>query len=125
MKINLPDSFNENLRRFLQRNGYATHLQSQQDRMSFVKRIIASDYPRFHIYIEKDIKGKSYLTIHLDQKKTSYDGNHAHMGEYDSELVANEAKNIQHSIFNSLELIKQNEEIQQPKKGMLRKFFRI
>lgn len=125
MKINLPESFNENLRRFLQRNGYASHLQTQQDRLSFIKRITASDYPRFHIYIEKDLKGRSYLTIHLDQKKPSYDGSRAHMGEYDSEVVENEAKNIQHAIFNSLELTKQNEEISPQKKGFLRKIFRI
>lgn len=125
MKIPLPQNFQVNIRRFLQHNGYSSHLQMKTDRLSFIKRITSDDYPRFHIYIEKDITGKNYLTLHLDQKKPSYNSGHAHMGEYSSDIVAQEARNLQKSIFQSFEIIKQNDEIKTTKSNFFKRIFHI
>ena len=122
MKILLPDTFSVNLRQFLRRNGYASHLQTKLDRLSFVKRVTSDDFPRFHIYIEKDIRGKNYLTLHLDQKKPSYDGAHAHSGEYDGDLVRNESQALQKSIFQTHTLIQNDHEVNS-KKNLFQRLF--
>lgn len=46
-------------------------------------------YPRFHIYFEKD-----FINLHLDAKQPSYEGAAAHGGEYESSVVAEEARRI-------------------------------
>ena len=51
-------------------------------------------YPRFHIYIESEDKKNLVLTLHLDAKKPSYEGTSAHSGEYDGEVVEQEAERI-------------------------------
>jgi hypothetical protein len=39
--------------------------------------------------------GRNYVfNLHLDQKKTSYEGSHAHSGQYDGEVVDREADRI-------------------------------
>lgn len=125
MKIPLPDSFHVNLKRFLQQNGYSTHLHLKTDRLSFIKRITTDDYPRFHIYIEKDLSGKNYFTLHVDQKKPSYNSGHAHMGEYSSEIVMQEARNIQKAIFKEFKILQHNETATITKKNIFKKIFHI
>jgi len=122
MKILLPDKFSVNIRQFLQRNGYASHLQTKLDRLSFIKRLTSDNFPRFHIYIEKDLRGKNYLTLHLDQKKPSYEGTHAHSGEYDGDLVRNEAQALQKSIFQTHTLV-QNDNAEVVKKNFFQRLF--
>ena len=59
-------------------------------------------YPRFHVFLKEinspdsgSYGGKEFiLNLHLDQKKPSYGGNHAHSGEYDGEVVSEEMKRI-------------------------------
>lgn len=56
-------------------------------------RPIHGDYPRFHIYAREE-KSEIVINLHLDQKKPSYAGSHAHAGDYDSETVKEEANRI-------------------------------
>jgi len=56
-------------------------------------RSIAGDYPRFHAYITEE-KGMVNFSLHLDQKRPVYEGSTAHNGDYDSEIVQEEAKRI-------------------------------
>lgn len=56
---------------------------------SFVRRLARNDYPRFHVYIEGQ-----YINLHLDQKQASYEGFHAHSGEYDGDVVEREGERI-------------------------------
>lgn len=59
-------------------------------------------YPRFHVFLKetnspdsKSYGGKEFiLNLHLDQKKPSYSGSHAHSGEYDGDAVKEEAERI-------------------------------
>jgi len=50
-------------------------------------------YPRFHAYIKQDAK-QITINLHLDAKKQSYEGTTAHSGEYDGEIVEQEAERI-------------------------------
>ncbi len=67
--------------------GYSVDPVTKED--SWMIRLTAGLYPRFHLYVE-DRGDKVKFSLHLDQKKASYGGNHAHNAEYDGKLVAHE-----------------------------------
>ena len=81
----------------------ATYLQDR-DQVSVVRKLGMGDYPRFHLYIKpsfakaSDGQGKNgqefNFNLHLDQKKPSYKGSHAHSGEYEGELIEREVERI-------------------------------
>lgn len=62
----------------------------------------AGHYPRFHIFVKetkspdsREYGGKEFIfNLHLDQKKPSYAGSHAHSGEYSGEIIKDEAERI-------------------------------
>lgn len=103
MRILLPTDHPLNLQQFLQRAGYASHRNRLGNRLSFVKRLSAGLYPRFHLYVGKNLSGRTYFNLHLDQKQPSYLGAHAHSGEYDGPLVANEAERL-HQLLQAVAL---------------------
>ena len=81
--------------------GYKPAYFQDDGEFSIVRQLGKNDYPRFHIYIKElnnspeEISEKVLVfNLHLDQKKVSYTGSHAHSGEYDGELVEKEAKRI-------------------------------
>ncbi|MFA6409965.1 MAG: hypothetical protein WCW26_00100 [Candidatus Buchananbacteria bacterium] len=124
MRIVLPFDFQVNFRNFLQRAGYTEINDYHTKKTSYVKRLSRDYYPRFHVYLETDKDNRQILNLHLDQKKPSYQGSSAHSGEYDSELVKNEAAMIEGLIKNQMDNqaqkpVEQNLE----KKGFWSKFF--
>lgn len=88
MKLSLK--FSGNVYNLMRQLGYHPH------ESSFVRRLGASDYPRFHVYIKiGDVKRETLgINLHLDQKKPIYKGATAHSGEYKGELVEMEAERI-------------------------------
>ncbi|TSC96732.1 MAG: Uncharacterized protein Athens071426_460 [Parcubacteria group bacterium Athens0714_26] len=63
--------------------------------VSYVRSLDAGRfYPRFHIYTQDLFSQEIEINLHLDMKKPSYEGMSAHSGEYDGELVSNEAQRI-------------------------------
>ena len=90
MKIYIKkNKFDENLYALMRKCGYMPFNDS------YIKRLAPSGYPRFHIYIS-EIDEKYILDLHLDQKKPSYDRENAHSGEYEGEIVEEEARKIEH-----------------------------
>jgi len=74
--------------------GYAP----DRSKNAFSRPLRSGRFPKFHIYYTID-GGTLTLNLHLDQKQPSYQGNHAHSGEYDGVLVKAEVariKNIAH-----------------------------
>jgi len=69
-------------------------LEGNSREYSAVKSFGGGDYPRFHAYITQKGPGDFSVNLHLDQKKPSYSGSHAHSGEYDGSLVDGEARRI-------------------------------
>jgi len=61
---------------------------------AFNRSLTGSDYPKFHVYAMAQ-EGTASLNLHLDQKKPSYAGSHAHSAEYDGQLVEQEISRIQ------------------------------
>ena len=82
--------------------GYAPDRRQKPGSLSFSRRLGNDDYPKFHIYFNQrqSTIDQSYLNLHLDMKKPSYANSHAHSGEYDSELVLEEAQRIK-QLLNS------------------------
>lgn len=65
------------------------------DEFAFQRFLGRRRYPRFHAYCQLAADGKTaILNLHLDQKQPSYNGSHAHSGEYDGPLVEQEAARI-------------------------------
>ncbi|MEK7167794.1 MAG: hypothetical protein AAB791_02210 [Patescibacteria group bacterium] len=96
----------------LRRSGYG--LITGRQGQSFVRRLGSNFYPRFHAYVEG-----SQINLHLDQKQPSYEGSHAHSGEYDGELVESEAERIK----QTMERLKEPEIPETHKKKSFWSFF--
>lgn len=85
-KVNNPEVY-------IRRCGYGKIFDSRSGHTSYVRRAGADFYPRFHVYINESSEYWIF-SLHLDQKKVSYEGVHAHSGEYDGKLVEKEGERI-------------------------------
>ncbi len=95
MKIIIKQKYlSESPERFILRKASYAHIYSYHtDCDSYVRRLTRDHYPRFHMYIK--IEGEQVIfDLHLDQKKASYKGSHAHNAEYDGEVVQQEINRI-------------------------------
>ncbi len=90
MKIVIPNPPTHS-RNLLRRAGYALH-QGRDRELSYVRRLSGNgDYPRFHVYVSREEPGTLIeITLHLDEKKPSYEGYTAHSGEYEGPLIEQE-----------------------------------
>jgi hypothetical protein len=88
----VKDIFGNNLV-LLRQLGY--HPSPHSD--SFIRRLGSGAYPRYHAYLKND-QERLMIELHLDQKKVSYEGQKAHSGEYDGELLIQEKIRIQQFI---------------------------
>lgn len=91
MQIRL-ENIKSNQTSFMRSCGYSLE-RAEGNELSFMRRIAGGDYPRLHAYTHME-DNSLIINLHLDQKKPSYDGANAHSGEYDSDLVVEEAKRI-------------------------------
>ena len=83
---------------FIRRIGYRP-ISGNAKEYSAVKSMGGGEYPRFHIYFSASGEpGYFFVNLHLDQKKPTYSGSHAHSGEYDGDLVSREFERIK-SLF--------------------------
>ncbi|NUM25412.1 MAG: hypothetical protein HUU49_02175 [Candidatus Buchananbacteria bacterium] len=103
MKIYFPFNFPESPRNFMRRSGYAEFNDPNTGITSYTKRFSRDFYPRFHAYLNEDSDLKTYINLHLDQKKPSYAGSSAHNGEYDGEVVEKEANRLEGLMKNQLD----------------------
>ena len=86
------ENFKQNPTVFMRSRGYSFD-RAENNELSFVKRVNGGDFPRFHVYVHLE-NGSLVVNLHIDQKKPSYTGSHAHSGEYDGSLVEKEAERI-------------------------------
>jgi len=107
MKILLPFDFTENVRNFMQRAGYASFTDPNTSQTSYTRRLSRDYYPRLHAYIEKDQANSQFINLHLDQKKPSYPGAHAHNAEHEGGRVGEEGHRLKGLIKNQMDNQKQ------------------
>lgn len=82
---NTPEIMRESRYRYLGQSG---------EQMSFVRALGQNHYPRFHVYLKAGKPKEIHLTLHLDQKGMSYKGSTAHSGDYDGNLLTEEAERL-------------------------------
>ncbi len=85
--LNQPKENPLNLMRDL---GYAPG----RDPESYIRRLTALEYPRLHAYLKLLPDENLEISLHLDQKRPSYQGQTAHSGEYDNKLLKEEKERI-------------------------------
>lgn len=73
--------------------GYLIIDARENNEYNMVRKLYFDNYPRFHIYA-KHAGDRLIINLHLDQKKPSYKGTHAHSGEYEGPVVEEEADRI-------------------------------
>lgn len=61
---------------------------------AYARRLGSSEYPRFHLYLHGASARGVSLRIHLDQKRPSYAGSHAHGADYEGPTVAAEVERL-------------------------------
>lgn len=124
MKIPFPFDFSENKMAFMRQGGYAAFTDPNTGKSSYVKRIAGNNYPRFHVYLGANKDNQEYIDLHLDQKKPSYAGAHAHSGEYEGGAVEIEGNRLSGLIKNKMDNFKQQNKTQPEPQGWFAKLFR-
>jgi len=99
MNINFQQKFSTSTEQLIRRCGYGR--DRREDQVSYSRRLGNGNYPRFHMYINS--QDPLILSLHLDQKKASYQGHTAHSGDYDSDLVKKEAERIYNVIVGQVD----------------------
>jgi hypothetical protein len=95
MEFKLKVKLKKNIVDILQNCGYRLHPKDQKSYIRPISR--AGFYPRWHLYLKNEDDIYTF-NLHLDQKEVSYKGQTAHSGNYDEEMVKEEAKRIINSI---------------------------
>lgn len=101
-------NINKSINDIMRQIGYQPAYFQNEREFSIVRQLGRNDYPRLHLYIKEinnpsspvgssgQMKGKNIIfSLHLDQKKPSYQGSTGHSGEYGGDLVEGEARRIQ------------------------------
>ena len=97
MVFKFNNNFSQNLNDLVRGIGYKPIGHSDRGELNCV-RPLNRDYPRFHLYISTTPEFLTF-SIHLDQKRPSYEGATAHSGDYDSEVVKEEVAIIRDEIL--------------------------
>lgn len=93
MKFKINSNLVDNYKVFIRRAGYALIFDRRRGVESFVRRLGSGHYPRLHLYID-EAGSDLIFSLHLDQKKASYEGYHMHNAEYDNEIVEDEINRL-------------------------------
>ncbi len=86
-------NINDSIVNIARRIGYVIIDSKEYNEYNMVRKLTYQNYPRFHIYL-KQAGDKLIFNLHLDQKQPSYKGSHAHSGEYEGQIVEDEADRI-------------------------------
>lgn len=92
MKLGIPKQ-GESILSVARRIGYAHQKTMSANQSAFVRSVGGGDFPRFHLYVTEE-QARFIFNLHLDQKKPVYEGVSAHNGEYEGEIITEEATRI-------------------------------
>jgi hypothetical protein len=92
MKLKFTNNYSQNPRNIMRKCGYGENVK-RSGQAHYTRRLSGGEFPRFHAYLDKTDEGFQ-INLHLDQKSACYDGNNAHSGEYDGEVVENEGGRV-------------------------------
>ena len=81
----------------MRKAGYTYIFDRISQHGSFIRKLTAERYPRFHLYITENKQGIIF-DLHLDQAKPRYREQKAHRADYESEEVKTELTRVYHVI---------------------------
>jgi len=109
MKFKILDNLTHTPEKILRTCGYFPIFDHSSQKASFVKKITANRYPRFHLYLKK--KGENLIfDLHLDQSKAVYSGAKAHNADYESPEVKQELVLIFQAVKKHIPSTKQEQQ---------------
>lgn len=93
MRIEVRGAMAQTVRVLMGRCGYhgATGYRGEA---AYVRRVGSWPFPRFHAYVLASSPHRLVLRVHLDQKRPSYAGSHAHAAEYEGSVLEAEAARL-------------------------------
>lgn len=95
MKLVIKNYSGENITSLMRKVQYYFQPRDTDEELVFIRPLERSGYPRFHIYLMVDSENNELiLNLHLDQKRPIYKGTTAHSGEYEGNVVEQEAERI-------------------------------
>ncbi len=94
MLFEIQNNSRENITSLVRLLGYKPIGYSDRGELNCVRPLMGQPYPRFHLYIAES-PARVRFSLHLDQKRPSYEGATAHSGDYESDIVKEEGKRIQ------------------------------
>ena len=97
MKFRLPNKFTQTVPYLAKRCGYFHITDRKSGHDSYIRKLSSDHYPRFHLYVSESPE-EVVFDLHLDQKKTRYEGQTAHNADYESEEVKAELTRIYQTI---------------------------
>lgn len=99
MKFRLPNNFSQTIAYMINKCGYFSITDPTTAKISFIRKLTAQRYPRFHLYIS-ETEQEVVFDLHLDQSKTRYEGQKAHNADYETDEVKAELTRIYQEIKN-------------------------
>ena len=122
MKIPFNQKLNQNPDHLIRRCGYGLVRDPRPQEVSYSRRLGSGIYPRFHLYINS--VDPLVLNLHLDQKQASYEGYTKHSGDYDSDLVKQEANMLYTAIMQQVNEQGEVDKVEEvEKKGFFSRLF--
>ncbi len=121
MDINFKQKFGTPTEQLIRRCGYGLVRDRRARQASFSRRLGQGIYPRFHMYVNS--QDPLILSLHVDQKQVSYEGQTAHSGDYDSDLVKQEVDRIYNLIMGQVTTFTDEVEEENEDKGFFGKLF--
>ena len=121
MKINFNQKLNQSPDFLIKRCGYGLVRDPRAEEISYARRMGGGLYPRFHLYINS--VDPLILNLHLDQKQASYEGFTKHSGDYDSDLVKQEAQRIYNQIMLEGASFAKASDAEEKEKGFFSRLF--
>lgn len=94
MQLHLNKLPRHTFRTVFQRLGYHPDANLKSGDESYSRRLNGNTYPRYHVYINPQADSSVVVNLHLDMKRPSYAGSHAHSAEYDGDLVSSEMRRL-------------------------------
>lgn len=93
MRIEVRGAVAQTVRVLMGRCGYhgATGYRGGE---AYARRTGSLPFPRFHAYVIASSPHRLVLRVHLDQKRPSYAGSHAHAAEYDGAALQAEVARL-------------------------------
>lgn len=94
MKFIIKTTFEENIYALGRKIGYLLISENPETKeANLVRPLERTGYPRFHLYLKRE--GENLIfNLHLDQRKTVYNGVKAHSADYEGPAVEKEAERI-------------------------------